>query len=438
MFDLPKYGEGLCLARLAAVLDVLAIDRAWLQRVSVAVCGSNGKGSTAAFCAAIGEAYGLRTGLFTSPHLVRFNERFRIDGAPIADDELSRLSAQVVGAIAVVARRRGERFGAFEAQFALACLYFRERCCGLAVFEAGIGGRYDPVRLVGAQVSCVTSVDLEHTALLGDSLELIASDKSDACAGGGLVVYGENCRPLRDHLAEYNRNRDVGELYVRDEVAVRNEVVATTQQRFDLEIGEYRLRGLKIGLLGGFQINNAAIAATMFVSWLQRAHPDHDHAIAEVAIRTGLHGTSWPGRLETVRAEPLTMIDVGHTPDGIRQALTSLFAIHGRERWVLVLGASRDKRADDIVAELAPSFATIICSSARHKGAPAEAIAEAARRANPQAEIVVSPTIADAERQASALAEHRDLRIYVAGGLFLAVEFATILDGGRAEDLDFF
>jgi dihydrofolate synthase / folylpolyglutamate synthase len=207
VFDLPKYGDGVCLARLAELLDVLGIDRARLQRNSVVVTGSNGKGSTAAFCAAIGHAYGLRTGLFTSPHLYRFNERFQIDGADIGEDDLARLTSKIADAIAGISRRRGETFGAFEAMFALACLYFQERECAFAVFEAGIGGRYDPVRLVGALVTTVASVDYEHVELLGHSLELIASDKSDACASGGTIVYGENCLGLKTHLTEYNCHR---------------------------------------------------------------------------------------------------------------------------------------------------------------------------------------------------------------------------------------
>src|SRR3977135_1258704 len=204
MFDLPKYGDGVCLARMAALLDVLEIDRARLQRISVVVTGSNGKGSSAAFCAAISRAYGLRTGLFTSPHLYRVNERFQVDGAEIGDDDLARLKPRIERAIAEISRRRGEKFGAFEAMFALACLHFQERGCEFAVFEAGIGGRCDPARRVGPLTTCVTSVDYEHVELLGNSLELIVSDKSDACASGGTIVYGENCRSLRPHLVEYN------------------------------------------------------------------------------------------------------------------------------------------------------------------------------------------------------------------------------------------
>jgi len=99
LFDLPKYGDGVCLARMAELLDVIAVDRVWLQRVAVVVTGSNGKGSTAAFCAGIAHAYRLRTGLFTSPHLHHFNERFQVDGVPIGDDTLARLKSRIEAAI---------------------------------------------------------------------------------------------------------------------------------------------------------------------------------------------------------------------------------------------------------------------------------------------------------------------------------------------------
>src|SRR3979490_687140 len=98
---------------MAELLDAIAVDRARLQRISVVVTGSNGKGSTAAFCASIARAYGLRTGLFTSPHLFRFNERFQIDSAPIGEDDLIRLVARIEAGIADIAKRRGEQFGAF-------------------------------------------------------------------------------------------------------------------------------------------------------------------------------------------------------------------------------------------------------------------------------------------------------------------------------------
>ncbi len=438
MFSLPKYGDGVCLARLADLLEAVSIDRARLQRISVAITGSNGKGSTAALCAGIGQAYGLRTGLFTSPHLFRVNERFQVDGMPIDDDALERLTVRIETAIAETSQRHGETYGAFEALFALACLYFQESGCDFLVFEAGIGGRYDPVRLAGARVTCVTSLDYEHTDLLGDSLELICSDKSDACAAGGTVIYGENCRGLRRHIAEYNRNRDVEHLFVRDHVRIGNETVSATGQRFDFRFGDHDFQSLDVGLPGAFQFNNAAIAAALFLLWLKQARPGANADAVEGAVRSGLSGTRWPGRLETIRHDPLVVVDVGHTPDGIRQSLASLKAIHGAKDWILVIGVSRDKKADEIVALLAPWFGTIVCTAAHHKGTDAETIAAAARKANPAATLHIAATVEEAVRVSTTLAGAPGRKIFVAGGLFLAIEYATAANGGQARDLEFF
>jgi dihydrofolate synthase/folylpolyglutamate synthase len=438
VFDLPKYGDGVCLARMADLLDALSVDRTRLQRISVVVTGSNGKGSTAAFCAGIGHACGLRTGLFTSPHLYRFNERFQVDGVAIGDDDLARLRLRIEAAVAELSRGNGQKFGAFEAMFALACLHFQESECDFAVFEAGIGGRYDCVRLVGALATCVTSVDYEHVELLGNSLELIASDKSDACASGGTVVYGENCRSLRPHLTEYNRYRAITTLFVRDQIRIGGEAVSASGQRFDLQFGDYDFHSLETNLLGAFQFNNAAIAVTLFLLWMGRVRPGETPARIEAAVRSGLRDTRWPGRLEVIRQEPLTIVDVGHTPDGIRQSLASLKALYGAEGWILVVGISFDKKADEIVGALAPSFDTIICTKAHHKGADAQNIAAAVRNANPEAAVRVAATIEDAVRLSHRLAASLNRKIYVAGGLFPAIEYAVIAGGGRAEDLNFF
>jgi dihydrofolate synthase/folylpolyglutamate synthase len=438
LFDLPKYGDGVGLARMADLLDAIAVDRTRLRRASVVVTGSNGKGSTAAFCASIAHAYRLRTGLFTSPHLHRFNERFQVDGVPIGDDALARLKLRIEAAIAGLSQRRNEKFGAFEAMFALACLHFQKNECDFAVFEAGIGGRYDPVRLLGALCTCVTSVDYEHVELLGNSLELIVSDKSDACASGGTIVYGENCRSLRPHIIEHNRYREVTALFVRDDISINNETISKTTQHFDLRFDDYEFRFLETSLLGAFQINNAAIAVTLFLLWLRRTRPREALADIEAAVGSGLRDARWPGRMEVIQQEPLTVIDVGHTPDGIRRSLASLKAIHGADGWILVVGISVNKEADEIVALLAPSFDTIICTAARHKGASAAGIAASVQTANPDASLQIAATIEDAVSISQTLAASQKQKIYVAGGLFLAIEYATITRGGRAADLDFF
>jgi len=438
MFDLPKYGKGVCLARMAALLGALAIDRGRLRERSVAIAGSNGKGSTAAFCAHIARAYGLRTGLFTSPHLFQVNERFQIDGAAIEDDALSSRAARIKAAIDTISRESGEQFGAFEAMFALACLHFQDNDCEFSVFEAGIGGRYDPVRLLDTPLTCVTSVDYEHVELLGNSLQLIVSDKSDACAGGGSIIYGENCRSLRPHILEYNRNRNVESLFIRDDIRIGSEAIRATDQSFDFAFGDHHFRNLTLALPGSFQVNNAAIAITLLLRWLERARPGAAPREIEAAVRSGLREARWPGRLEAIAQNPLTVIDVGHTPDGIRQSLAGLQQTYGAEDWILVIGVSFDKQAEEIAEILAPAFDTIICTSAHHKGGDAAALAAIIGKANPKAGVRIAATIEEAFSESQTLATSLNRKIYVAGGLFTAIEYAAIARGLDARDLAFF
>ena len=438
MFDLPKYGDGVCLARMAELLDRLAIDRARLRRNSVVVTGSNGKGSTAAFCATIARAYGLRTGLFTSPHLFRFNERFQVDGAPIGDHDLTRLVARIEAAIADVAARLGERFGAFEAMFALACLYFQESDCEFAVFEAGIGGRYDPVRLVASTVTCVTSVDYEHVELLGHSLQLIVSDKSDACAAGGAIIYGENCRGLRRHIVEYNRSREVASLFVRDEIRIGGEVISASAQRFDFGFADYDFRSLDTALLGLFQFNNATIAIALLLRWLEQTRPVESFAAnrnrreigpaRRALARPSRSHRSKPADRHRRRSHARRHQAIARKPQGgLWHA-----RVDSRGRRILRQEGQRDRGA------LAPSFDTIICTTAHHKGGDAAAIAATVRKINPQADVRIAATIEDAFSASQALAASLGRKIYVAGGLFTAIEFAAVARGLRASELDFF
>ena len=438
MFDLPKYGKGVCLARMAELLGALAIDRARLQERSVAITGSNGKGSTAALCAHIASAYGLRTGLFTSPHLYRVNERFQIDGVAIGDDGLKKMAARVKAAIDAISGRSGEQFGSFEAMFALACLHFLENGCEFLVFEAGIGGRYDPVRLLNSPITCVTSVDYEHIELLGHSLQLIVFDKSDACASPGTIIYGENCRNLRPHIVEYNRNRNIQSLFVRDDVRIASETIEAANQPFSFAYGGHNFQRLYLALPGSFQVNNAAVAIALLLCWLERTRPEASAGDIEKAVRSGLCGTRWPGRLEAIASNPLTVIDVGHTPDGIRQSLTGLHQTYGARDWILVIGVSFDKRAAEIAEILAPAFSTIVCTAARHKGGDAALLAALVARANPKAEVRIAATIEQAFDASQSLAISLNQRIYVAGGLFTAIEYAAIGRGLDASELAFF
>ena len=155
-------------------------------------------------------------------------------------------------------------------------------------------------------------------------------------------------------------------------------------------------------------------------------------------MRSGLRDTRWPGRLEAIAQSPLVVIDVGHTPDGIRQSLAGLKQTYGAQDWILVIGVSLDKKADEIAGALAPAFDTIICTAARHKGGDPTELASTMRGLNPQAHVEIAATIEQAFSVSQTLAASLKRRIYVAGGVFTAVEFAAIARGLDAKRLVFF
>ena len=140
---------------------------------------------------------------------------------------------------------------------------------------------------------------------------------------------------LKAHLLEYNRHREVVSLFVRDEIVIDSEVFSAPEQWFNYRFEGQYLQALEIGVLGAFQFNNAAIAVTLFLLWLRESRPQAASAAMSSAIRSGLRETRWPGRLEVIEKNPLTVIDVGHTPDGIKQSLMSLRSIFGIDGWIL-------------------------------------------------------------------------------------------------------
>jgi dihydrofolate synthase / folylpolyglutamate synthase len=393
----PKFGTGPGLARVAAIAARLGVDLAKFGQTGAVVVGSNGKGSTAAMTAALLEQAGAPVGLFTSPHLLALNERFRIDGEDIPDEDLARHWTRVADAVEAHLAGSDEQLGGFEFLFLVAADWFAARGCRYTVWEAGIGGRLDTVRLVEARRLALTSLDLEHTALLGSTLEEIAREKIDAAPAGATLFVSERCAPQMAAIEGHARERGVRAEWVADAA----------------------LGGLESPLAGVHQRRNAALALVLA--------RDIAPLSADAAAR-GFASTRWPGRLEKLSDEPLVVIDVGHTPDAIRAALEGFNVMRGEREAVLVCGVSADKDASAIVSALSPSFSTIICAAARYKGAPAAQIAAYAQEANPDAEIVVGESVADARRLALARAGAR--AVYVAGGLFLAAEFRAV-DLGR-------
>lgn len=394
----PKFGDGPGLARVAAVAQRLGVDLARFGQAGAVIVGSNGKGSTAAMCAALLESKAGGVGLFTSPHLLALNERFRIDGEDIADSELAHHWARVESAIA--AENFAQVMGGFEFLFLIAADWFAARACAHTVWEAGIGGRLDPVRLIEAKRVALTALDLEHTALLGDTIEAIAREKIDAAPTGARLFFSD----------------------VKARVAIESHCAAQgVEARFIPPAAD-------APLYGAHQRANAALATALARDLLP---------LTDAEASAGLANTRWPARLEVLQHDPLFVIDAGHTPAAIAAGLEGFRALAGAKRAVLICGASSDKDWRAMIAALAPGFALIIAAAAQHKGAPAAEIARVAAAASPDAELIAAESLEEARRFALGRAG-ADGAIYVAGGLFLAAEARALHLGRDPATLHFF
>ncbi len=431
---LPKYGDGIGLHRVRFLMEHCGINADEISHRAIAVTGSNGKGSTARVASELLSAIGGPVGLFTSPHLYRYNERFRIDGGPASDREILVSMERVARAVEAYRTSHADAVGAFEAQFVVALDLFLALGCRWLVLEAGIGGRYDPVRLARAPVAALVSLDLEHTELLGQTLLEIALDKLDAVAPGGTAILGESCLPLRAQIRAYAELSGRTVTFVNPD-GWRDLGVRDGKQHFsieDSELGELRSR-----LIGRHQINNHAVAIALVRERLRQSGqwpiPEW-----ESKWRDAITYVEWPGRLETISSDPLVVIDVGHTPEGIKAALAGFRALAADRHALLVTGGSKNKHVDEMLALLAPSFAEIICTAAHHNGMGAKAIEDLVKSIHPRATTILCPTIEDAAARARAIAKESGAAVYVAGGLFLAAEFAEAWRGGDPAKLRFF
>lgn len=401
----PKFGAGPGLERVARIADALGLELAAFGASAAVIVGSNGKGSTAAMTAALLRSSGADVGLFTSPHLFDLNERFRIDDDDISDEALAHHWTRVATAAERGLGGRINELGGFEFLFLIAADWFAAQHCAFTVWEAGIGGRMDPARLIEAWRIALTSLDLEHTELLGDTLEEIASDKLDAAPKGSVAFIGASCAPKLAAIAAHATSRGVKFALV-DALA-------------------------EAPLAGRHQCENAALAKALAEDML-------GERLSDASLAEGFATTRWPGRLEVIGRDPLMVVDVGHTPAAAQAALHGFNELTPADaKRVLVCGASQDKRIDAIVGPLAAAFPTIVCVSARHKGAPAHEIARHAIEANPAAEIIIAESMRDAHAIALGRA-HAAGAVLAAGGLFLAAEFKGVHLGRDPGALAFF
>lgn len=335
------------LERISALLDVMGHPER--QCKFVHVTGTNGKGSTCAMVASILRKAGYRTGLYTSPYLIRFNERIQVNGEQISDKDICELTEYIKPMADSIFERPTE----FEMVTALGFEYFARQHCDIVVCEVGMGGEFDATNVIlPPEAAVICNIGLDHTEVLGDTLEKIAATKAGIIKPGcEAVLYRQTAS-----AEEIIRQRCAGlgvPLHLADFDGIRLEKAGLEGQVFDWE----ELTGLRLPLLGRHQLCNAAVALTAI-----RVLQARGWAITDSHIRRGLASTDWPGRFQIIGRDPLFIIDGGHNPQCI-QALEQNIRdyLPGRPLTVLT-GVMQDKDYHCMYRGVAPyahSFITV-------------------------------------------------------------------------------
>ncbi len=378
------------------------------------IAGTKGKGSVSAMLAAMTRAGGLRTALYISPHLHTYRERIQIDGEPIARETLADLVAEVRPAVESV-----EGLTLFEVTTGIAFLYFARQHVDIGVIEVGLGGRLDATNVITPEVSVITSLSLDHTRLLGNTVADIAREKGGIIKPGVPVVSAPQKPEAMAVLEAIAAERDapltvVGQDWTwealqhnleQQTIAVRR---TQTPSAYD---GVYTL-----SLLGDFQQENATVA----IATAAMLNANGYTWAAPATVRTGLAQTQWPGRMEILQREPPVVIDCAHNPYSAEMLAHSLKTWFPDTRWLLVFGASNDKDVPNVLEALLPLCERVWATRSHHpRSAAPENLAAQCTAMGKEADIVTEPP------RALALAlEHLKpgLGVITTGSIFLVAD----------------
>ncbi len=389
------------LERMRAALAELGHPEVRVPAVHVA--GTNGKGSTCAMVDAVLRAAGFRVGLYTSPHLIRFNERIRLGGVDIDDGVLGQRLLHVLQHAPTAST-----LTYFELGTLVAFWHFAEEDVDFAVLETGLGGRLDATATCVPCATAVTALGLDHTELLGDSLAAIAREKAGIFRAGVQAVVARQPEEAAQVLVEEAAR--VGAPLVREGVAFA--VVEEAGAALVYRHGARRLGGLHVGLAGAHQRQNAAVALAL-LDVLADAGAD----IPEAARLSGLREVRWPGRLEVVAGAPLLLLDGAHNPSGVEVLCAALDTAYPGRAVHLVFGAVADKDVRTMLARLLPRMASVTLTPLQTpRGLPPSAYLEEARALCPRVRVADSPAAALEEARAAAAPE--DV-VLAAGSLYL-------------------
>lgn len=409
--------------RLERVLALLARLKHPEQRfAAVHIAGTKGKGSTAAMTASVLRAAGYRTGLYTSPHLHTMRERIAVDGVPISEEEFaSGVEAMQPAVEEVNARGEWGQLTTFELLTALAFYHFRRHGVRQAVIEVGMGGRLDATNVITPAISTITNISLDHTEVLGDTIGKIAAEKAAIIKPGVPVVSGPQPAEALEVITQTAARRHAPLTVVGRDVSWEARGQDLEGQRLLVRSSRGE-RPLWVPLLGSFQQENVATAVAIC-----DIMADKGLHVPEEAIKAGLAQVSWPGRLEVLARDPLTVVDGAHNPYSMRRLSEAIREVFDFQRVVAIVGVGRGKDIDGMMAELADLPVTLIASQSRNpKAAPAEEVYQAATRHGIPAELVRDP--AGAVERARGLAGAQDL-ILATGSLFVVAEVREAVKG---------
>lgn len=401
-------GSVLGLSRMRALTDRLGAPQNRIPHIHIA--GTNGKGSTAAVLAQILQDAGYKTGLYTSPAIRSFEERIRIDGQPISQEDIVRLTKTMKQAAATMSSPPTE----YELITTLAFLYFYDQKVDFAVTEVGLGGRIDATNVIDNPiVSVITPVALDHTKELGSDLAEVARQKAGIIKEGRPVVTASQSPVVMAEIDRICRERHC-RLYHSDRVAVRGVESGPGGQVFTRGTGgTYRL-----ALLGPHQLQNAATAMTA-IGVLR----DEGHAVPERAVESGLANVRWPGRFEMLRDTPPVVLDGAHNPHGAKALIDALGTVFPGRNVRFIIGVLADKVYNEIIEILSARAAGWICVTPKSERAlPAEDLAAAIRSFGEPATIAAD--VSEALHLAMAQSHPNDV-ICICGTLSLIDEATT-------------
>ena len=330
------------LARITALCRALGDPQKGLRFIHVA--GTNGKGSTSAMLASILQKAGYRTGLYTSPYIRTFCERIRVDGENIPQATLAKLTER----IRPIADKMADKPTEFELITALAFEHFYQSRCDVVVLEVGLGGRLDSTNVIeNTELSIITGIDFDHTALLGNTIEEIAKEKAGIIKEGRPVLFGGGEGTARDTVCAVAQEKNAPFCVVDRSSYVQKET------SLDGTIFDYtHYTDLHLPLLGAYQPYNATLVLTA-IELLR----EQGFAIDEQAVRQGLAAVRWPARFELLSRDPVILYDGGHNPEGVRAAVASVQSYFGTQKVNLLSGVMADKDRDEMIETMTPIVA---------------------------------------------------------------------------------